>query len=369
AEIQPAVQMTNVGMGVATGENFADALGSVALLGKNASVLLLASNAKIQALKDSIAEFIEPYAAEMGKGYIFGGTTAISEEIEALLNEGVSRGVQPKTPMAQAVLAGGVVTMIYGYPVYQKGDSFKGQTVEDVWFGDEVTETEGPPLWKCEDSFSKIVIDESFSEARPQSLQYWFSALSDESIEGLQYLNTSEVTDMSMAFAYSTISSLDLFTFDTSKVEDMSSMFDGGRFGQLNLSSFDTSNVKYMIRMFCLGTYGDLDLSGFNISGLECTSMMFAFSGMDTLDLSGWDVSHLTDAWRMFDCCDAKTIYCADSDTEWVFREDCETMGFFDGCSDLVGVYGETRVPFDSEHTGCEYAKSARLGGYFTPKN
>ena len=369
AEIQPAVQMTNVGMGVATGENFADALGSVALLGKNASVLLLASNAKIPALKDSIAEFIEPYAAEMGKGYIFGGTTAISEEIEALLNEGVSRGVQPKTPMAQAVLAGGVVTMIYGYPVYQKGDSYKGQTITGVWFGDDVTETEGPPLWKCEDSFSKIVIDESFSEARPQSLQYWFSALSDESIEGLQYLNTSEVTDMSMAFAYSTISSLDLSTFDTSKVENMSSMFDGGRFEHLDLSSFDTSNVKYMVRMFCLGSYGDLDLSGFHTSSLEVTVMMFAFSEVDTLDLSGWDISHLTDAGRMFDCCDAKTIYCADSDTEWVFREDCETMGFFSGCNDLVGVYGETRVPFDTEHAGCDYAKSAKLGGYFTPKN
>ncbi|MBR5340057.1 MAG: BspA family leucine-rich repeat surface protein [Lachnospiraceae bacterium] len=369
AAIQPAVQMTNAGMGVATGENFADALGSVALLGKNSSVLLLASNAKIPALKDSIAEFIEPYAAEMGKGYIFGGTLAVSEEIEALLNEGVSRGVQPRIPMAQAVWAGDVLTMIYDYPIYQKGDSFKGQTVKDVWFGDEVTEPEGVPDWKFEADFSKMVFDESFSEARPQSLQNWFFGFSEGMIEGLQYLNTSEVTNMSMAFSCSTMASLDLSTFDTSKVEDMSGMFRDAKFEHLNLSGFDTSHVEYMAGMFCLGSYGDLDLSGFHTSSLKSTYMMFAFCGVDTLDLSGWDISHLTDAVRMYDCCNAKTIYCADSDTEWVFREDCETMGFFDGCSDLVGVYGETRVPFDTEHAGCDYAKSARLGGYFTPKN
>ena len=89
ALFQPAVLMTNAGMGVATGENFADALASVSLLGKNGSVLLLANGQKLALLQESVDDFIKPYVKEMEKGYIFGGDNAVSPEIESLLNAAI----------------------------------------------------------------------------------------------------------------------------------------------------------------------------------------------------------------------------------------------------------------------------------------
>ena len=84
-----STMMTNAGMGVATGENFADALASVSLLGKNGSVLLLANGQKLALLQESVDDFIKPYVKEMEKGYIFGGDNAVSPEIESLLNAAI----------------------------------------------------------------------------------------------------------------------------------------------------------------------------------------------------------------------------------------------------------------------------------------
>ena len=89
ADIQPDVEMTNVGMGVATGASFPDALGSVSLLGKTGSVLLLvADNNKTNtaATKTNIEELIAPFVKDMTKGYIFGGTGTVSEQIKEWLN-------------------------------------------------------------------------------------------------------------------------------------------------------------------------------------------------------------------------------------------------------------------------------------------
>ena len=72
----------------------------------------------------------------------------------------------------------------------------------------------------------------------------------------------------------------------------------------------------------------------------------------------------------MFDeCVSLKTIYCSDSDTEWIFDPECETEDMFGVCRELKGVYGDTVVAYADDKTGPEYAKSAKLGGYFTPKS
>ena len=91
AAFQPEAEMTNVGMGIATGANFADALSSVSLLGKNHSVLMLVSNSKnyAETIRANIDEFIKPYVKEMEKGYILGGESAVSKEIEELLNAAI----------------------------------------------------------------------------------------------------------------------------------------------------------------------------------------------------------------------------------------------------------------------------------------
>ena len=74
---------------------------------------------------------------------------------------------------------------------------------------------------------SKVVFDASFANARPTSCYEWFdgcTALTD--IEGIEYLNTEEVTNMGSMFAGCfMLTTLDLSNFDTKEVTDMSSMF------------------------------------------------------------------------------------------------------------------------------------------------
>ncbi|MBQ6541489.1 MAG: cell wall-binding repeat-containing protein, partial [Lachnospiraceae bacterium] len=90
AEFQPEVVMTTEGMGVARADEFADALSSVSLLGKTGSVLLLLHKTEDASVDQAVIdELIRPYAKEMTTGYIFGGTAAISEQTETLLNETV----------------------------------------------------------------------------------------------------------------------------------------------------------------------------------------------------------------------------------------------------------------------------------------
>ena len=63
-------------------------------------------------------------------------------------------------------------------------------------------------------------------------------------------MNTQNVTNMYAMFQDSSITSLDLSSFDTSKVTNMAYMFSKSKVKLLDLSSFDTSKVTYMSYMF-----------------------------------------------------------------------------------------------------------------------
>ena len=116
---------------------------------------------------------------------------------------------------------------------------------------------------------TKAVFDDSFAEARPTSTSCWFAVPYYETsklmtIEGIQNLNTSNVTDMNFMFGYcSGLTNLDLSHFDTGNVMFMNSMFLGcSNLKSLDLSNFDTGNVTDMVAMFdgCRGLTS-LDLS------------------------------------------------------------------------------------------------------------
>ena len=72
-----------------------------------------------------------------------------------------------------------------------------------------------------------IVINESFKTFTPTTLSCFFAALSElETITGLEYLNTANVTDMSSLFDHcQKLTSLDLSNFNTAKVTNMNRMF------------------------------------------------------------------------------------------------------------------------------------------------
>ena len=137
------------------------------------------------------------------------------------------------------------------------------------------------------------------------TLQALFAALrSLETIEGLEYLDTSNATDMNgMFFDLPSLTSLDLSNFDTSNVTCMHAMFVSTySLTSLDLSSFDTSNVTNMSSMFNnTHSLASLDLSSFDTSNVAFMHGMFTNAhSLTSLDLSNFDTSNVMSMERMF---------------------------------------------------------------------
>ena len=117
--------------------------------------------------------------------------------------------------------------------LYAAGDNYEGYDVTDAWNGSDVTNTgANTPSWNYDavrNTCTKVVFDESFAEARPKSLYQWFSLMTKlEEIDGIQNLNTSEVTNMGLTFlSCISLQSLDLSGFDVSQVSNTTAMFNG----------------------------------------------------------------------------------------------------------------------------------------------
>ena len=77
------------------------------------------------------------------------------------------------------------------------------------------------------DNVTKVVFDPSFADARPTTTYSWFYEMRNlQTITGMEYLNTSEVTNMGWMFANcQVLKVLDLSNFNTTKVTEMSYMF------------------------------------------------------------------------------------------------------------------------------------------------
>jgi len=88
------------------------------------------------------------------------------------------------------------------------------------------------PRWYSDEtcySVTRVVFDPSFADARPTATYDWFSCMTIlQTIQGIKYLNTSEVTKMQGMFSFcKKITVLDLSHFNTSKVTNMLTMFNG----------------------------------------------------------------------------------------------------------------------------------------------
>ena len=179
---------------------------------------------------------------------------------------------------------------------------------------------EWTPGWASQSNsvkIKKVVFDPSFAEARPKSCRAWFYYFQDlTKIEGIEYLNTSEVTSMQHMFNNCIcLTSVDLTHFDTRKVKNMKLMFYCFPGQTLDLSSFDTSNVEDMNGMF-----------------------------------------HV--------CIDLKTIYVSD---RWSTAK-VEPASVFRRCDSLVGG---ANTAFDASQDGVDYAHidgGPDNPGYFTYK-
>ena len=132
-----------------------------------------------------------------------------------------------------------------------------------------------------------------------------------ETIEGIEYLDTSNATSMEWMFSNcSALTALDLSGFDTSKVTDMGSMFNGcSKLQNIDVSGFDTSKVTNMWFMFFgCSSLTALDVSRFDTSKVTYMTGMFSgCSALTALDVSGFDTSKVTSMYAVFSDCSALT--------------------------------------------------------------
>ena len=167
-----------------------------------------------------------------------------------------------------------------------------------------------PYDWKNNDvTVHYVVFDPSFADCTTiTSTANWFynfSAL--ETVTGLEYLNTSNVTDMSYMFSNcAALKTLDVSTFDTRKVTNMLQMFYYCRsLRTLDVSNFNTGNVTNMAWMFsnCSGLTS-LDVSSFNTEKVTNMNSMFEYCNrLTTLDLANFNTENVTDMNAMFRIC------------------------------------------------------------------
>ena len=195
--------------------------------------------------------------------------------------------------------------------------------------------------WNVADRVTaRVVFDASFRDFRPTTTARWFcnyDAL--KQIEGLEYLNTSEVKDMSGMFEYcSGLTSLDLSHFNTQNVTDMQSMFFGcSGLTSLDVKNFDTQKVTNMGSMFsgCSGLTS-LDVSHFNTQNVTDMSAMFSgCSGLTSLDLKNFNTQNVRVMWAMFSGCSGLTTL----DLKNFDTQNVTSMNLmFYGCSGLTSL-------------------------------
>lgn len=128
---------------------------------------------------------------------------------------------------------------------------------------------------------------------------------------------TANVTNMSwMFYESSSLTSLDLSSFNTAGVTNMSYMFSGtSTLRSLDLSSFNTNSVTTMRFMFLNATsLRSLDLNNFNtVSVTDMLAMFNNTTSLISLNLTNWDTSHNPSSSLIFNGSTA-TIYCVDPD-------------------------------------------------------
>ena len=186
----------------------------------------------------------------------------------------------------------------------------------------------------------KVTFDSSFAKYAPVSTAKWFYRCNKlTEFENLQYLNTSKVTNMNMMFFNcSSLTSLDLSSFDTSNVTTMYDMFFGcTSLTSLNLNSFNTSNVTDMAGIFddC-SSLTSLDLSSFETSNVtNMCDMFFLCTSLTSLDLNNFNTSKVTNMCDMFyDCSSLTSLDLSCFDTSNV----TDMSGMFHDCSSLTSL-------------------------------
>ena len=268
-------------------------------------------------------------------------------------------GIHPASadyPSRYAVFDNGTMTLYY-----DKKKSSRSGTVlpyKEDWsnYAEQITE---------------CVIDESFANLKQRDLSGYFSGWNNlKSIKGMEYLNTSNTTNMCLMFSNcSGLTSLDVSGFKTDNVTNMSLMFCFcSGLTSLDVSGFKTDNVTNMWGMFwgCSGLTS-LNMSGFKTDNVSKMYSMFdGCSSLASLDVSCFKTENVTDMSNMFsECSGLTTIYAGNN---WNTDKVENSSLMFRSCNNLVGGQG---TKFKSSYTDKTYAHidgGVSSPGYFTYK-
>ncbi|WP_417166713.1 BspA family leucine-rich repeat surface protein [Segatella sp.] len=150
----------------------------------------------------------------------------------------------------------GYFTPVFEYAEFNEGTGTltfrRGLSKSKVAYALNV-EASDPGWLTHKDEIKEVVFDASFADARPTSCCQWFWYCTNlATIEGIENLNTENVTNMGVMFCRcQNLSSLDLINFNTGNVTNMYGMFSNCQnLSSLDLTSFNTANVTNMDYMF-----------------------------------------------------------------------------------------------------------------------
>ena len=229
----------------------------------------------------------------------------------------------------------------------------------------ELNSGEKLPKWNTHNSkIFKVVFEASFANARPTTCYAWFKNFTFlNQIEGIENLNTANVTNMSYMFkGCSNLAVLDVTHFNTAKVTIMSHMFKGcSNLAVLDVTHFNTAKVTIMSYMFkgC-SNLAKLDVTHFNTAKVTTMDSMFSrCSNLAELDVTHFNTANVTNMYEMFNGCsnlvklDVTHFNTAEvTDMSYMFY-DCSNLaeldvthfntakvtimnGMFSGCSNLT---------------------------------
>ncbi|BDR57970.1 BspA family leucine-rich repeat surface protein [Xylocopilactobacillus apicola] len=220
------------------------------------------------------------------------------------------------------------------------------------------------PWYPYRDHITKAVLKPGVTARGGLSVLFQWQPLLT-TIEGLERLDTSEVTNMyGMFWECKSLTNLNVTNFDTSSVTNMNSMFSGCRsltdidvthfntsnvysmqgmfencssLTSLDITNFDTSKVEYMFGVFSgCSSLTSLDLTHFNTSSAKYMGSLFSdCTSLRSLDLTGFDTSKAEEMYYMFDGCEQLTdVDVTSFDTSSVTN----MMYMFRGCKSLTSL-------------------------------
>ncbi len=202
------------------------------------------------------------------------------------------------------------------------------------------TGNNSPGWYSIAANITNVGFDASFIYARPTSCYRWFCRMANiDNIAGLQYLNTSEVTNMKNMFGNcSSLTDIDVSGFITDNVTDISNLFYYcSSLTSVDVSGFNTDNVTDMRAMFAYcPSLTAIDVSGFNTSNVTLINSMFdGCSNLSSIDVSGFNTERVTQMNYMFkDCSSLTGLDVSGFNTERV----TQMLGMFRGCSSLTSL-------------------------------